>query len=35
MAKHIGLEAGQVTYRTLHVILLSMGVFFLLPQTIP
>lgn len=34
VAKHVGLEAGQVPYRTLHVILLSMGVFCLLPQTI-
>lgn len=31
MAKHVGLEAGQVASRTLHVILLSMGVFCLLP----
>lgn len=34
VAKHVGLEAGQVASRTLHVILLSMGVFCLLPQTI-
>lgn len=33
VAKHVGLEAGQVAYRTPHAIL-SMGVFCLLPQTI-